>query len=308
MLDVNQIAELSALHYQAGQQEARRLLHGRGHTYPGLEQVTVDVFPPYVVVGLFRDAAKVSDELVAELTSALASKLPGVEGIAVQRRDGRHTTTHVLQGEVPDRVCTQEAGLKFWVRPLANQNVGLFLDMAPLRHRLRTQSDGARVLNLFAYTCSLSVAAMAGGAAKVVNNDMSRQALDIGKENHLANEHEIRRVHMLPHNLFKSWWKVRQLGPFDTVVIDPPTNQRGSFVAEKHYGQILKRLKEFAAPGARVYACLNSPFHNADFLPGLVARWCPEAAFIERLPGSEDFPDVDSDRSLKVYEYRFGGG
>ena len=166
-------------------------------------------------------------------------------------------------------------------------------------------SAGKRVLNLFAYTCSFSVAALDGGATHVVNVDMSRSALDWGRENHRLNGQDLRLVSMLPHNLFKSWWKIRQLGPYGVVIIDPPTRQRGSFVAEKQYGQVLKRLPEFAAPGAEVIACLNSPFLNTDFLPQQMARWCPQCRLLETLPAADDFPDRFPDRALKVMRFRY---
>ncbi len=303
MLDAKALVRLCAERFEPAGVDARRLLHGRGHTLPGFEQVTVDHFPPYLVVGLFREAARLPDEELQHLADALAQAFDGLQGIAIQRRDGRNTRTDVLFGDVPDALVAVEKGLRYRVRPLANQNVGLFLDMAPLRQRLASGCAGASVLNLFAYTCSLSVAALAGGARGVVNNDMSKPSLDVGRDNHQENGQDLRSVRMLPHNLFKSWWKIRQLGPYDIVIIDPPTNQRGSFVADKHYAQILKRLPEFAAPGARIYACLNSPFHNAEFLPGLMARWCPAATLEGRLPNSPDFPDVEADRALKVYEY-----
>ena len=307
MLEIDNLVAYVAERYDPDQRDGRRLLHGRGHTIVGLEQVTVDHFPPYLIVGLYRDAAHEGQDVVRSLAEALAEACCGVEGVAVQRRDGRRTVSEVVFGDVPERMLVSENGLKFWVQPLANQNVGLFLDMAPLRKRLASSCEGQRVLNLFAYTCSLSVAALAGGAERVVSNDMSRPAIAVGEENHQANAQDLRAVRMVPHNLFKSWWKIRQLGPYDVVVIDPPTNQRGSFVAEKNYGQVLKRLPEFCNPGARVFACLNSPFHNVDFLPGLVARWCPQLSLVERMKNSPDFPDVDEDRALKVFEYRFSG-
>jgi 23S rRNA (cytosine1962-C5)-methyltransferase len=177
--------------------------------------------------------------------------------------------------------------------------------MAPTRRWLRAVAENRRVLNLFSYTCAFSVAALAGGAKNVVNNDMSKPALDWGKKNHALNDHDLRRVSMLPHNLFKSWWKIREYGPYDIVIVDPPTNQRGSFNAEKQYGQVLKRLPEFAAPGAEIVACLNSPFLNTDFLPAQMARWCPRAALVETMPVSEDFPEQYPDRGLKIYRFSF---
>lgn len=280
---------------------ARRLFHGRGHCYPGLEDLVVDRFGSVLLVGCFGENVSRARQLAA----LLPETLDGVTGVAVQQRQGRGTSADVVFGEVAEELVVEEAGLKYLVQPLLNQNVGLFLDMAPTRRWLQASARGKRVLNLFSYTCAFSVAAIAGGAASVVNNDMSKPALDWGRRNHELNEHDLRRVRMLPHNLFKSWSRIREFGSYDLIVIDPPTNQRGSFNAEKQYGQILKRLPELSAPGANVIACLNSPFLNTDFLPGQMARWCPRASLIATMPVFEDFPERFPDRGLKIYRFGF---
>ncbi len=282
---------------------ARRLFHGRGHCFPGFEDLTVDRFGDCLLVACFGD----DHAGAGTLARGLAEALPGLDGICLQMRRGRATAGEVLAGEVPESLVVLEAGLQYVVRPLRNQNVGLFLDMAPTRAWLRERAAGKRLLNLFAFTCSFSVAALAGGATLVVNNDMSRPALDWGRENHVLNGHDLRNIRMLPHNLFKSWWKVRQLGPYDLVLIDPPTNQRGSFNAEKHYGGVLKRLPELCASGAEVIACLNSPFLNVDYLPQQMMRWCPECRYLEQMPAATDFPDRFPDRGLKISRFRYQG-
>ncbi|TNF90493.1 MAG: methyltransferase [Gammaproteobacteria bacterium] len=284
-----------------GPDTARRLFHGRGHCYPGLEDLVVDRFGSVLLVGCFGDNVARARRLAGLLDEALE----GVAGVAVQQRQGRGTRAEVVRGAVEEELIVQEAGLRYLVQPLRNQNVGLFLDMAPTRRWLVDAAEGKRVLNLFSFTCAFSVAALAGGATQVVNNDMSKPALDWGRKNHELNGHDPRQVSMLPHNLFKSWWKIREYGPYDIIIIDPPTNQRGSFNAEKQYGQILKRLPEFAATGSTIIACLNSPFLNTDFLPGQMARWCPRASLIETLPAAEDFPERYPDRGLKIYRFEF---
>lgn len=263
----------------------------------------VDRFGHYLLIGCFgADIAGAT-----ELGGQLAELFNDLRGVGVQQRQGRRTQLQIVQGEIPEQLEVSEANCHFIVRPLNNQNVGLFLDMSPTRTWVTANADGKRVLNLFAYTCSFSVAAIEGGALQVVNNDMSRPALDWGRANHELNGHDPRLVSMLPHNLFKSWWKIRQLGPYDLVIIDPPTNQRGSFVAEKQYGQVLKRLAELCTPGADIIACLNSPFLNTDFLSSQMARWCPQAKWIEDLPVSDDFPDQFPDRGLKIVRFRLRG-
>lgn len=283
----------------------RRLFHGRGHRYPGAEHLSIDRLGPIVIVTCH---ARISDHECARLLDLLLARAAAVDadldGVVLQLRDGRRVTTEVLWGDVPDRLVVEEAGLRYCVRPLANQNVGLFLDVAPLRGWLRERCQGGRVLNLFAYTCAFSVAALAGGAAAVVNLDMSRPALAIGRENHLLNGHELRRVSFLPHNLFKSWWKLEKLGPFDWVIIDPPTRQRGSFDAERDYRSICKRLSALCRPGSEVLALLNSPFLPPRFLTETMARWAPALRFEEWLAASPDFDDAYPDRALKIARFR----
>ena len=289
-------------------QEARRLFHGRGQTFAGLEQLVINHFPPYLQIAVFGEPQPVSlDALQAALLKQAAEQGVEIAGIVLQRRDGRATRSDVVYGAVPDEIQTFEHGLKYWIQPTRNQNVGLFLDMGHIREWLAPQVSGARVLNLFAYTCAFSVSALAHGAELVVNNDMSKNALALGERNHQLNDHDLRRVRMVPHNLFKSWWKLKQMGPYDFIIIDPPTNQRGSFVAEKSYGQVLKRIPELAATGASVLACLNSPFLDSDFLVAQMQRWCPDCRLDSRFPLHPDFPDSYPERALKVMHFTYHG-
>jgi len=294
--------------------EAYRLFHGRGHAFDGLAQVVVNWFPPCVQIILFENRSEDLQEQHSEsltptelehLVNGLLAMNRSVQAVAVQHRRGRNTHTEMVHGDVPDELVVTEHGLRYWVQVKRNQNAGLFLDMGHVRSRLAIEMQGAKVLNLFAYTCAFSVSALAAGADLVVNNDMAKNMLEQGARNHALNEHDERRVYMVPHNLFKSWWKLRKLGPYDVIIIDPPTNQRGSFVAEKSYGQILKRIDELASPGACVAACLNSPFLDEQFLINQMARWSPHCKLIERMSPHPDFPDAFAERGLKVLLFRY---
>lgn len=274
-----------------------RLFHGRGKTYPGFHDVTVDLLGSVILVALYGDA----DPAAHEFAKALGEYAPEtIDAVLVQHRRGRQTQAEVLWGRLPETVVGQEAGLSYLLQPTRNQNIGVFLDAAPLRQWVRQQANTANVLNLFAYTCGFSLAAVAGGARQVVNNDMSRAALDWGRANHELNGDDPRKVRYVPHNLFKSWWKLKQFARYDLIILDPPTNQRGSFNAEKDYSTMLKRLTDLAAPGAKVVACLNSPFLDYSFLENQIGRWAPKLRIKQRLAGSADFPEAEPERALKV--------
>jgi 23S rRNA (cytosine1962-C5)-methyltransferase len=107
-------------------------------------------------------------------------------------------------------------------------------------------------------------------------------------------------VSFLGHDLFKSWGKVIGKGPYDLVIIDPPSFQKGSFLLTKDYQRVLRRLPELLAENGTVLACMNDPAFGADFLIDGVTREAPSLQFIERLENPPEFPDADIEAGLKA--------
>ena len=167
------------------------------------------------------------------------------------------------------------------------------------RAEVGADAPGARVLNLFAYTCAFSVAALQGGAAHVVNIDMARGAIATGQQNHQLNG-----LHggaaFLAHDIFHSWGKITRAGPYELVIVDPPSYQKGSFVATKDYARLLRRLPDLLSDGGHALLCLNAPELSMGFLRGLVDEHAPALRFMERVPNPAVFAAVDDDRALKV--------
>src|SRR6202011_4298088 len=100
-----------------------------------------------------------------------------------------HTAAEPLWGLPVEEIDVVESGVHYLIRPAARLSVGLFLDMREVRTwLLGDAARGRTVLNLFAYTCSLGVGAMLGGATRVLNLDVSRSALAWGQENYRLND------------------------------------------------------------------------------------------------------------------------
>ncbi|MDO6565107.1 class I SAM-dependent methyltransferase [Amphritea sp. 1_MG-2023] len=291
----------------ASQGDVRRLFHGRGRCFPGYEQLVIDLLPPVVIVRLF---AAHSQELIMQLDQFF-QQLDGPskpEAFVVQHRYRRENCVDVRWNhgtvDLERPLPVAELGLKYNVKPLKNQNSGLFLDMREGRRWVRHNSQGKNVLNLFAYTCAFSVAAVAGGAHNVVNLDMSRGALSTGRDNHRLNQLPTDRVKFLGHDLFRSWGRLKREGPYELVIIDPPSFQRGSFVASDDYRKVLRRLPELTTEGGQVLLCLNSPELGSDFLLQLMEDCCPTFVYCERITHPDDFPDRDPEQALKVLLFK----
>ncbi|MCU1760996.1 class I SAM-dependent methyltransferase [Pseudomonas sp. 14P_8.1_Bac3] len=289
--------------------ETRRLFHGRGRCWPGLEQVTVDWLQGVVLVSLFKEpeAAQLEGlkQRLMDITRSPEWTQSGAHTLALQHRYLLQSTTEWLVGEVIEDMTITEGGLRYRVDLGRKQNTGLFLDMRYGRDWVRANAVGKRVLNLFAYTCGFSVAAVEGGAEHVVNLDMSSPALNRGRDNHRLNGHDLSKVSFLGHDLFKSWGKVIGKGPYDLVIIDPPSFQKGSFLLTKDYQRVLRRLPELLTPQGTVLACMNDPALGSDFLIEGVTREAPSLRFVERLANPPEFPDADDEAGLKALVFRF---
>ena len=301
--------------------DAQRIFHGRGGLYPGCEAWTLDVFPPVLVLTSFAPATEAQlDAVGAALQARWAQLAPGQalnwvfqhRGEAL-RLEGR-SDTRLMAGSVPEPHVVAEDGARYRVHVLKGQNHGLFLDMAEGRrwvarhvaaHRAAT-GRGAKVLNLFAYTCAFSVAALRAGAAQVVNVDMGRGAIASGQHNHQLNG--LADARFLAHDIFSSWGKITRGGPYDLVIADPPSYQKGSFVATKDYARLARRLPDLLAPGGHALLCLNAPELGSDFLQALVRAEAPGLAFAGRVENPQVFADVDAERALKVLVFRAPGG
>ena len=283
--------------------DACRVFHGRGGLYPGCEHLSLDWYAPVWVLTSFLP---LTDAQLQSVHTALAARPEPLNWVYQCRHSGLHQTeTRLMAGDVPEPHVVTEQGARYRVHVLKGQNHGLFLDMACGRQWLRGQAQGRRVLNLFAYTCSFSVAALQSGAVEVVNVDMAAGALAIGQQNHRLSG--LMGGRFLAHDLFKSWGKVKRLGPYDIVVADPPSYQKGSFVATKDYARVVRRLPELLAPGGQALLCLNAPEIPEQFLRDLVAAEAPDLHFVERLDNPAVFADVDPQRALKVMRFQISG-
>lgn len=282
--------------------DSYRVFHGRGRCFPGFEFVTVDYFQPVILVTLFFEPPQDwLTQLVAQ-TKPFFSSTQSV--FIVQRRYIPNAPSEILWGELPEVVLARRGKSLFNLHVAQQQNSGFFLDMEPGRQWIEQHAANKRVLNLFAYTCAFSVIAIGAGAEKVVNVDMSSAALNLGRANHQLNGLAKNKSEFVAENILKSWSRVKKPGPYDVVIIDPPSYQKGSFVAEKDYGKVIRRLPELMPDGGLVLACLNAPELSEGFLKQQFIEQCPQAIFIERLRSHPDFPDVDPEQQLKLLVYK----
>ena len=296
--------------------DAQRIFHGRGGLYPGCEQISLDAFPPVIVLTSFApmDEAQLTviGQALEQRWQQIAPAGQPLTWAFQTRESGGRVETRVMSGELPEPHVVTEGGAKYLIHISRGQNHGLFLDMAAGREWVRqqvlahTRPERMKVLNLFAYTCAFSVVAKLAGAGQVLNMDMSKSVLATGQHNHQINGVKA-GASFAAHDIFSSWGKITRGGLYDLIVVDPPSYQKGSFIATKDYARLMRRLPDLLAPEGQVLLCLNAPELGTAFLQEQMTEIAPELKFMQRLANPPVFADVNEECSLKVLVYRAPG-
>jgi len=200
-----------------------RLINGEGDGLPGL---WVDVYGRFAVLS----AASGGLLPLARLLAAAVRDATGAAGVVLKVR-GKDPQDRTLKDEVlgetpPEKLVVEELGVPYEVHLLGSLNVGLFCDMREHRRGIRRFVEGRRVLNTFAYTGALSVAAARAGAVAVTSVDLSSGVLAWARENFRLSglSPDDPRFRFEVSDVRRFMEKQQRAGAtYDTVILDPPT-------------------------------------------------------------------------------------
>jgi len=282
--------------------DAARVFHGRGKSLPGFENITVEYLSGTLLVILFGERPDTWLQEFSKKAIDALNTLRNVEVFFQARYIKSAPVFNALRESVELEKVINENHLKYQLHLGGSQNYGFFTDMANGRKWVADHCSNRRVLNLFSYTCSFSVAAIAGGAERVTNIDMSSAALSVGRKNHQLNHQELHNVLFQKLNILKSWGRIKKFGPYDLVIVDPPSFQKGSFSFSKDYQKIVSRLVEMTSPDADILFCLNDPLVTVEAFMLLLES--EQFEFVSRIENPEVMKEVQENLGLKVLHYK----
>lgn len=119
-------------------------------------------------------------------------------------------------------LLAKEGGLTFKVNLSDYLDTGLFLDHRITRGMVREEAAGKKILNLFCYTGSFSVYAVAGDAAEVTSVDLSKTYLAWAEENMRLNGFDTGKHHFVHADVLQ-YLDTLKINTYDLVILDPPT-------------------------------------------------------------------------------------
>ena len=228
----------------------------------------LELYGNYLYVSEYKrrhDMSEDQHEAWLEASKKIMSEITGIETGNIftrmrQRKAGR-TGQYQKLDEEKNEFIVKENGLSFLVNLTDYLDTGLFLDHRLTRQMLRERAHQQRVLNLFCYTGSFSVYAVAGHASKIVSVDLSKTYLDWTERN-LKLNFPLYILHETVHADVKQYLKNVEGESFDIIVMDPPTfsnSKRMEDILEiqRDHVELINDCMKILAPGGVLYFSTN---------------------------------------------------
>ena len=189
--------------------------------------VAVDVYQDYIHLQEYQAPKSIPEKkarhrLSMAILAVQAVMQPNLNKISVKtRQKQKGSAQYNALDQQGQQQHIQEQGRLYQVNLFRYLDTGLFLDHRWLRHHIQSIAQGKRVLNLFAYTGSIGVAAAVGGAQHVINVDTSKTYLQWAEDNHRLNSIDSSRYQLSRADCLEYVENCRET--FDIIVADPPT-------------------------------------------------------------------------------------
>ena len=252
------LALRSGLLGRDGPRTAARLVFSESD---GLSGLTVDRFDRWLVVqftslALFESRDFLVGRLVA-LTGAEGVFFRGEKGIPSQ--EGLKVEDGLAHGTAPEGpIEILENDLTYRVDLATGQKTGFYLDQRDNRRAVAAYARGRRVLDLFCYTGGFSINAQVhGGAASTLGIDSSERAIELARENAVANHARTARFEAA--DAFETLERLRSHEQkFGLVICDPPRFARHPRALEdavKGYLRLNRAAVEVLEPGGVLATC-----------------------------------------------------
>lgn len=277
---------------------AMRLVHGEADGLPGLvvDRYADVLVAQFLSAGVEHWREPILDALVEATGCEAVYERSDAE---VRALEGLESKTGFARGNRAARRCPIiEHGLNFHVDVEEGQKTGFFLDQRENRQRVRALAAGREVLDAFCYTGGFSLAALAGGATRVLAVESSAPALEVARENFAANQLDTSRIAFEQADVFGYQRLLRDRGQsFGLVVLDPPkfapTAAQAKNAARAYKDINLMALK-LLSPGGLLATFSCSGGVPAALFQSIVAGAAVdagvEAKIIERFGAAADHP------------------
>ena len=208
--------------FDSRHENAFRLFNG---FFEGFTNLVIDIYASTIVIHNYANPPEQLATLLTTICQYLTKEFPWLQSIVLKTRNSTDSTTRngiIFLGEKPNNRIREH---KVWysIDLLLNRDTSFYLDTYNLRAWILDNLASKSVLNTFAYTGSLGVAAKASGASQVIHLDLNRKFLNVAKTSYTLNGFPINKRDFLVGDFWTQISHFKRIGKtFDAVIVDPP--------------------------------------------------------------------------------------
>ena len=262
----------------------------------GCPELAIDVYASTVVIHNYADDFEQGQLLVQEAHQFLTASLNWLRAGIVKTRNGTQDEKRgvLLFGTEFDRKI-KEHDTWYAIDPILNRDASFYLDTRFLRKWIIENLKDKTVLNTFAYTGSFGVAALKGGASRVVQIDLNREFLNLAKSSYTLNGFPIRKGDFIARDFFEQVSNMKRTNTFfDCVLIDPPffsSTSKGRVDQVHESARLINKIRPLINDGGFLIAINNALFVSGDEYMQTLESLCKDGylKIRELIPVPEDF-------------------
>jgi 23S rRNA (cytosine1962-C5)-methyltransferase len=258
-------------------ESALRLFNGFLEGDPDL---AVDLYGRSLVLHNYADDSNASGEKIQAAWQFMIKELPWLQAVLVKSRGAGSESGRLGQlvaGTALDsKIC--ENGVWYALDLAMHQDTSLYLDTRGLRAWAKHNLQGKTVLNTFAYTGSLGVAALSGGAYRVVQLDLNRRFLNLAKTSYTLNGFPLDRADFITGDFWNEINVLKRHGQlFDCVFLDPPffaLSGRGKIDQVSESQRLINKVRPLVADGGWLVVVNNALFLSGQDYHTMLENLC----------------------------------
>ncbi len=263
----------------------------------GCPDLAVDIYARTAVIHNYSEESTLDNPLIEETLHFIRTNLDWVRAGIIKTRNAQpqeEKRGRLIFGDKPDHKI-KEFGVWYAVDLMLNRDASFYLDTRNLRKWLIENMRSKAVLNTFAYTGGLGVAAMAGGAIRVIQQDLSRKFLNLAKTSCMLNGFPIHKEDFIAGDFFPTMGKLRHIKQaFDCVILDPPffsTTSRGKVDQVNESARLINKVRPLVSDDGCLVAINNALFVSGREYMQTLESLCRDGYLTIKdiIPVPEDF-------------------
>ena len=248
----------------------------------GLPQLVVDKFAYTLLIWDYSDFPVENQQFFDQVWHWYLEQIPGIESVVLKSKNSKFQDARngkLVFGENIEKVI-MEYGVQYALDLQKNQDASFYLDTRNLRKYLIENSNGLTVLNTFAYTGSLGTAAMAGGAARVLQTDINPAFLNHAKTSHALNGFKVNKRDFIRGDFFNVVGMLKkQETLFDCVILDPPffsQTKAGQIDLQLESNRLINKIRPLVKHEGRLIVVNNALFLSGSEFINQIETLCAD--------------------------------